>query len=469
MIEKNNDLLASLTDQNTELEPVRKRRRRPIQHFRAIHEHARNLYKVIERSWTCDCGGLHNANLRLDARLSALDTPFIKAIPSQGESVLESVHFKVIFPVNRCEPLMNGPCLWRETEIRLLDRNISSSKTAKSVPSKLVEISSNQKKFFKVPSIFTSSAASSKKGHSSAIKSAAPAKPKKSVNFSGLAVEPVSGRDGICSSISQQHLSDLNQISNFCLIMQQCMDSTLYNQKCLGYLYLEGQQPLGVYLAQEPQLDHRQDQVASLAQIFASSSLAQQESTEPPMSLVLNRGDRLRLALTIASSVLQLYKTPWLREDWSKHDILINEVGRDAHYRRAYVSGMFVATATEKLAQQKEMHHLVRNESLFALAIVLIELCLGQTLESMRSPDDPLDATQNPNVLTDWCTVNRMLEAVYNEAGKRYGDAVRRCVHCEFDPRRTTLDDDEFSQAVYDGVIAPLEDVVKDFDGISSF
>jgi len=45
-------------------------------------------------------------------------------------------------------------------------------------------------------------------------------------------------------------------------------------------------------------------------------------------------------------------------------------------------------------------------------------------------------------------------------------DAVRRCVHGDFNQRKTNLEDDEFKQAVYEGVLVPLREVVKDFKGL---
>ena len=77
--------------------------------------------------------------------------------------------------------------------------------------------------------------------------------------------------------------------------------------------------------------------------------------------------------------------------------------------------------------------------------------------------DDPLYVADHATMLRNWITATRLMEAVYNEAGTLYGDAVRRCLHCEFDQRNTSLEDDAFRQAVYDGVVATLEDNVKDF------
>jgi hypothetical protein len=86
------------------------------------------------------------------------------------------------------------------------------------------------------------------------------------------------------------------------------------------------------------------------------------------------------------------------------------------------------------LPEKDEDHPGIRNTTLFALGIVLLELCLGQTLESMT------------------------------EAGNRYGDVARRCIYCEFDSRDTNLNNERFREAVYQGVVAPLEDIFNDFD-----
>ena len=63
-------------------------------------------------------------------------------------------------------------------------------------------------------------------------------------------------------------------------------------------------------------------------------------------------------------------------------------------------------------------------------------------------------------------TATRLLEGVYREAGNRYGDAVRRCVHCDFNQRKTDLGDKGFRQAIYDGAVVSIRDVLVDFEGL---
>ena len=81
----------------------------------------------------------------------------------------------------------------------------------------------------------------------------------------------------------------------------------------------------------------------------------------------------------------------------------------------------------------------------------LRELCLGQPSEVPRSPEEPVDASGKANLLTDWSTADRLTEAVCSEAGTRYGDAVGRCLHCEF----------AFRQAVCNGLVTALEEDIK--------
>jgi hypothetical protein len=124
--------------------------------------------------------------------------------------------------------------------------------------------------------------------------------------------------------------------------------------------------------------------IASLRQVI----LRHGTSTLP----VLSRAERLLIALTVATTVLELHHTPWLRERWTLDDILIHINSGEDLRDRVYVSKVFPEPFDFQLAKQDEDHPGVRNVTLFALGIVLIELCLGQTLESMRNQYDPLDS-----------------------------------------------------------------------------
>ncbi|MCJ1381879.1 hypothetical protein MMC17_004991 [Xylographa soralifera] len=502
-IEKNNDLLANLTEQNMELEPARKRRRRGGPHFRSIQEHARNLYSVINKGWTCNCAEPHQANLRLDDRLKDMEINDTNKSLDNGPGNL-SVQFKVMFSVNTVSLSSETAGIWQETEIRVLNENEvqvldsnvcmqpetmedqqysetrQSNNTRQSTSSESQEIS-----MLSTLSIYATNPQSPT---TSTLRKALSRKSAKYANPS-LCDDTTSGYDpkitkasgflkpikkGVkfvefhapkdfeqSKSLSKTKHADLVKIEDLCLTMHQCMENMKYDHRCLGYLAHEARYRLGVYLPPLSQVSHGKQNITSLAQLLSSKQDGHNQFLPTTGDLSLCRGDRLNLALTVASSVLQLYKTPWLRDYWNKNDIMISGDRITNVREQVYVSRSFPAVTSEGSQSMKKFP--VRNVTLFALSIVLIEICLGQSLESLRSPEDPLDPEGRPGVLTDWSTASRMEDAVYREAGTRYGDAVRRCLYCDFDQRDPNLEDDSFRQAVYDGVVAPLEDDVKDF------
>ena len=493
-IEKNNDLLANLTDQNIELEPSRKRRRRSGLQFKNIQEHAANLYSVINKGWTCECTMAHQANLRLDDRLPDLEHDSAPDFTQEVASI-SPVQFKVLFSIDGKPLSSNFPHLWQETEIRVLleqgqdsdtsssplnkyeSRDSSFSNSSTTVTTSMGDISMLPTLSLPVKSKLTSTTektkASSPKGvqfakspsfisgcQSNSDASFSPSRvAKKGVNF---AAEYSTNSSSTCR-LSSEDIAYLVRIDNLCLTIQQCMQNVQYNQRCLGYLSDQTNYRLGVYLPPTPRKPPQNPNLRSLAQLLSSKQPSQFQFLAPTGNLSFSRGDRLGLALTVASSVLQLHKTPWLREDWDTNDIMISDGCTSNIRQQAYVSRSFPAMKLEDSNAAQKSALPLRNVTLFALGKVLIELCLGQPLETLRGPEDPVDASGKANLLTDWSTANRLTEAVYSEAGTRYGDAVRRCLHCEFDQRYTNLEDDAFRQAVYDGVVAPLEDDVKAF------
>ena len=82
----------------------------------------------------------------------------------------------------------------------------------------------------------------------------------------------------------------------------------------------------------------------------------------------------------------------------------------------------------------------------------------------MREAED-LDDDGKVNAYTDIATANRLIKRVYEEVGMRYGDATRRCTHCDFDQREEIFESDDFRQAVYERVVSPLEEDLLDFCG----
>lgn len=95
----------------------------------------------------------------------------------------------------------------------------------------------------------------------------------------------------------------------------------------------------------------------------------------------------------------------------------------------------------------------------------LIELSLGQTLSSLQEESDQ----GSDSLITEYIIARRVLQKVYDESRLRYDDVIRSCVECSFENRVKDLNDEDFQQAVFDRIVAPLMKDLRAFDEKSSF
>ena len=185
---------------------------------------------------------------------------------------------------------------------------------------------------------------------------------------------------------------------------------------------------------------------------------------------------------------------PWLPDTWGKRDIIFPKHEGDNHHsilvQIPFIAQHFSApTCIVPSRQPPDSVGLpspeVRNQSIFALGIVLIELWYNQPIESLRITGD-FDKNGDVNQITDFATARRLTEEIYREAGDwygllyhlalrpsdlltarsvRYGHAVRRCIYCDFDQRHNDLSLSSMREAVYQGVLSPLEENLRFFCG----
>ena len=165
---------------------------------------------------------------------------------------------------------------------------------------------------------------------------------------------------------------------------------------------------------------------------------------------------------------MQLHKTEWLRERWSKADIFIIQESFPSPQSAApilekpLVHRTFVSdnTTPELLVESR----LIRcNQSLFSLGIILIELWFWKSMESWQAQDGSaqVGGGMTPSTV-EYLTAVRVIEELYGDAGEDYCDVVRRCI-TGLDHRETRLEIDEFKNEVYLKVVQPLEEHLQVF------
>lgn len=407
VIDKANKDLREITHQNIYLETIRQKRtsKRPLAELKLIRAHAKSLYQVfvIGNAWKCTCRMLHMASLRLEPRPETLEEVNAENAPK--------VKFRVLLSTSqeRENPWVNAQ--WEEIEV---------------IPS-LIK---------KVPG--------------------------------GMNVEPLHINRGmrfrpdptvITTAASSQGLAtyhDCESIADMCSTF--CASDK--SKKALGFL-VEGEDDQHKhYLYRASTAIGAETRSKSLGDLLSCCS---QGLPGTP----LLRGDRLRIAVTLASSVLQLDGTSWLQSKWSSKDIFFHGRSNQASgssYLYPYLSwkhcvrDINIPSSVDSLSLGS---FAIRSEILLALGLTLIELCFGRTLAEMHVPEDG----SSIEAATERTTAFRLCNSVYDEMGTSYGDAVRRCLYQPFDLRDMSLENEELQQKILDDIVTPLNNDLANFNG----
>ncbi|KAF2467714.1 uncharacterized protein BDR25DRAFT_305454 [Lindgomyces ingoldianus] len=405
-----NSSLHRLTTQTISLESLQsscKSDGRSIPNFNAIHDRAKGFHFALRSGWKCPCHADHTVNLRLEPRMDDAQSDDSSDEDEEYDAMRDSFH--VVF-CNGHEELLKStssptvakkPWTWEEADVHITLEKKSSSDT---------------------PSAAVKAGAGGGKGVRFACQA------KKAVK---AALDPT---------------PNLQPIQDLCAAI--CTLQKLHRTVCLSLLENEyNRQKYGIliYPLKERPSDTEAWSIASLRSVLQDPGFA--------------RRDRLQLAVTLASSVLQLHETPWLDESWGMDDILFIKRTGKAAYGHPFVTQRYdQATQIPSNPMPASMRRIIRNQTLYALGISLIELWYGKTMSDLRKPEDGALGNGSADIMAQWNTADRLVDELYNDAGGKYSDAVRRCIRCDFDQRASSLEDAAFQKAVFQGVVAQLKE-----------
>jgi hypothetical protein len=224
---------------------------------------------------------------------------------------------------------------------------------------------------------------------------------------------------------------------------------------CLGYIKAHSSEDRhGLYWPKNRLIDDTPLSVESLTNLLGKSTLRKCRWTN---------ADARRLAVPLAAGVLRLHDTPWLGTTWSNKDITVIFQNGKVLAEHPFVSGELINTAVAT-PDTSFIAAVIRNKTLFTLGLVLTELCMGKPIDELSIPGE-LNADGSKHDLSDYLTVSRLLtlEEISDRFGRRWSDVVRRCIYCDFNHSKTSLDDAGFLKAVYHGVLVELEEEHRQF------
>jgi hypothetical protein len=388
-----NQALTRLTKQSLELEPSRTEYKKACPNFSVLQDYARSLFETLRSGLRCGCGG-HAVKLRLEHRIQRTDKERVEAVP-----------FRVIFTYSSDDPSPSSSASpstfwnWTEADIRCISDN-----------PRLVAPSSGSNMVY-------SSTESARR-----------------VRFQKIQAQQNASSSTTVTIVEQQVIAASTitpEIQDLCKATTASYQSQ--RDQCIGFLTDNTKRKHGIYPLE---LAAHCDQ-----QSWAAYSLRQVLTKRANINRRLTQLDKFRVAVDLASSVLQLYKTPWLDEQWSDNDVyFVHRPGVPLSnlYKHAFVYRELSSTPSA----QKAAYKVIRNQTLFTLGILLTELLYGKSIEELQLSRD-LNCQGTPGIA--WCTAERLIEEeIEYEAGPRYLDAVRRCIRCDFNRKELRLDNEDF-------------------------
>lgn len=167
--------------------------------------------------------------------------------------------------------------------------------------------------------------------------------------------------------------------------------------------------------------------------------------------------DRYTLAINLAASLLQLSDTPWLGQTWSKQSIqflrLRSDSGTLLDIQHPYLEYSHQLGASLSAGRGQ-----ILQRNMLALAIMLLEINSGRSIEKMRQRDDlGMDWRPDQYPDLDLVVARRWLHSQMNEGNISYGfaDSIEHCL-CFYVKNPESLRSIDFLTSVEDKVLKPL-------------
>jgi hypothetical protein len=177
--------------------------------------------------------------------------------------------------------------------------------------------------------------------------------------------------------------------------------------------------------------------------------------------------ERLAISAGLCWGILYLADTPWLAPNWEwVNDISIFRQPTDDNSMSQLPAIRWPANNDQSATyHESQIFHIQRgiNKTLFALGVLLIELCLDCSFQSLRSTS--LSQKANSGVPNDVEIADEQVQKVYNLVGRGYGYAAQRCIQGDFPGRRDTHDFNLqlFRLDFFNNVVAPVQATYKYF------
>ncbi len=255
-------------------------------------------------------------------------------------------------------------------------------------------------------------------------------------------------------------LPNLCTNENFCLQLRNFVNQARPSTKAVGYLGHQGSQKHLIYVDAKSQRVIQGNDTSLLKTLH---QLLRSTNKAGPSSPILLHYERLRLARQLSTAVLQFRSTPWLANSWNSNEILLSTSEPSStttnditmtNFHEPFVSACIRNPYdTPACSSTLPSRTLIRNQLLFRLGVMLLEIAFQKPLDEMKETADT-DGQDDSNA--DFWAADRLRHQVSACLAPRYAEVVRKCIHCDFG-KGFDLTATKLQEVFYQDVICELK------------
>jgi hypothetical protein len=180
--------------------------------------------------------------------------------------------------------------------------------------------------------------------------------------------------------------------------------------------------------------------------------------------------ERVELAKQLASAMLQFQSSPLLRHHWGGDDIVFFRQPESARNVRSMLSEPYlnvqikgslqsslIGVDEDDAFENDTCESFVKNEYLFQLATLLIEIAYQAEMEDLLSTEEARLCDDDPE-LERWFVADRLCDDISSNLGSRYRAVVRLCLDCSLKDDHL-VEADKYEDRIYREVVNELEEL----------
>ena len=413
------------------------------------------LHEALANVWSCSVHKEHSVNICMNTNVD------IETAQAPEDVAVPRIRFDMAFTfLPNPTQIFQGP-IWLEIETSR-NAHVKGTKTSEARNDTFkTSLKRRADNFLDITTVEASSAPKKKE--------------KKSVSFLLFTTSP-DGNDsedtvmGNTTSIEYNTPTDdlspeLCCRTDLCLHLQQHHQSSP-SDKSTCIRVLQRTQTFNHILYRRPVLDAP---ATSTSLETVLSNLAENKPTSGLSCL-----ERVRLAHSLATAVLEFHSTPWLSENWRSRNVHFYGIN-DPRIEKLGLLNTPLLNATFSQSHQQQVDNgprpqetcenavlsPIRNNILFGLGVMMLELGFETTMKTLRRSQD-LKAGQE-HAFTDYLTARRYKKSIATPLGARYGRITQKCLDCEFGVGEYDLKEPALQAAFFKDVIQELSDLEKTF------